>query len=167
MACSYAESDETRHAHNRFVDSMLARGGRQTSQSEMLTNDEKNHAVGKLGRPADLPRPPLATLRKCVVGASIKSHSVAVILTRALVAASAAFAAMGCTPMEISGPSTAPVASVMVDPAADNLLAGDSQQLMASPRDEKGRPVSRREISWTSLNPEIAAISLTGIVTGL
>ena len=73
----------------------------------------------------------------------------------------------GCAPTGVSpAPSNASVADVLVGPSADSLLVGDSQQLMALPRDAKGRPVTGRDISWTSLNPEIATVSATGVVSG-
>ena len=59
-----------------------------------------------------------------------------------------------------------PVGSVVVGPAADNLLIGDSQQLVALVKDGKGRPLRGREISWASLNPEAATVSPTGVVSG-
>ena len=84
------------------------------------------------------------------------------------IAAVVALAGAGCAPTEVSAPSsTTPVASVSVDPAADNLLVGDSQQLVALPRDGKGRPLKGRDISWTSLSPGTATVSPTGLVSGL
>jgi hypothetical protein len=58
------------------------------------------------------------------------------------------------------------VASVIVDPSTDNLLVGDSQQLVALLKDAKGRPLTGRDSIWTSLNPEVAAVSPTGVVSG-
>ena len=78
----------------------------------------------------------------------------------------------GCAPTEVSSPNatapegSGPVASVVVGPSADNLLAGDSQQLIAVLKDAKGRPAPGRGITWTSLNPEAAAVSPTGVVSG-
>ena len=82
-------------------------------------------------------------------------------------AAVVALAGAGCAPTEVSStPSTALVVSVIVGPSADNLLVGDSQQLIALPRDGKGRPLAGRDISWTSLNPETTTVSPTGVVSG-
>jgi hypothetical protein len=89
------------------------------------------------------------------------------ILVSLLVTAVATLAGGGCAPTEVSSaPSTAPVASVIVSPSADNLLVGDSQQLVVLLKDGKGRPGVDRDISWASLNPETAAVSPTGIVSG-
>ena len=81
-------------------------------------------------------------------------------------------AGSGCMPTEVSSPpssvtvGTGPLASVIVVPAADALLVGDSQQLVAMPKDASGRPLTLRDTSWASLNPEVAAVSPTGIVSG-
>ena len=81
-------------------------------------------------------------------------------------------AGSGCVPTEVSSPpssvtvGTGPLASVIVVPAADALLVGDSQQLVAMPKDAKGQPLTLRDTSWASLNPEVAAVSPTGIVSG-
>lgn len=56
--------------------------------------------------------------------------------------------------------------SVVVRPAADALLVGDSQQMSAVAIDEKGRPLPDRDLSWASMSPEIAAVSPTGVVSG-
>ena len=83
------------------------------------------------------------------------------------VAAVLALAGTGCASTEMSSTaSTAPVVSVIVGRSADNLLVGDSQQLMALPRDGKDRPLTGRDISWTSLNPGTATVSPTGVVSG-
>jgi Bacterial Ig-like domain (group 2) len=79
-----------------------------------------------------------------------------------------ALAGTGCAPTGVSSADPpGPVAEVLVGPSADNLLVGDSQQLIALPRDAKGRAMTGREISWTSLNPELATVSTTGVVSGL
>jgi hypothetical protein len=66
-----------------------------------------------------------------------------------------------------SAPPGASVAEVLVGPSADSLLVGDSQQLAALPRDTRGRVVTGHEISWTSLSPDIAIVSTTGVVGGV
>jgi hypothetical protein len=82
-------------------------------------------------------------------------------------ATTVAVSGAGCAPTGVSSaPSNASVADVLVGPSTDSLLVGDSQQLMALSRDARGRPVTGRDISWTSLNPEIATVSATGVVSG-
>src|SRR5438128_7412279 len=90
---------------------------------------------------------------------------------RMLLAAAAALvlAGSGCSSTEVSSPAAsgsatpAPEGSILVDPSADTLLVGDSQQLVALLKDGKGR-VTRPAISWTSFNPDIATVSPTGVV---
>jgi Bacterial Ig-like domain (group 2) len=62
--------------------------------------------------------------------------------------------------------STTSVASIAVGTSADTLLVGDSQQLVALVKDARGRSLTGSVISWTSLNPGVATISSTGIVSG-
>jgi hypothetical protein len=62
--------------------------------------------------------------------------------------------------------ATTPVVSVVVGPSADILLIGDSQRLMAVPKDEKGRPLAGRDISWSSSSPDTVTVSPTGVVSG-
>ena len=82
-----------------------------------------------------------------------------------IAAAVVALAATGCGPTQV--PTLSPATeSVVVGPAADNLLAGDSQQLSALVNDGKGRPLLGRSISWTSLDPATATVSPTGVVSG-
>ena len=52
----------------------------------------------------------------------------------------------------------------MVDPSADTLLVGDSQQLVALLKDGTGRRLTGPAISWTSFNPDTATVSPTGVV---
>jgi len=76
-------------------------------------------------------------------------------------------AGSGCVPTEVpSSSATAPVASVTVSPAADNLLTGDPQRLVALLKDGKGRPRAGNDISWTSVNAETATVSPTGVGRG-
>ena len=81
-------------------------------------------------------------------------------------------AASGCAPTEVSSPPPSAtlgggaLISVLVVPGADTLLVGDSQQLVTIPKDAKGQALKPRETFWASLNPEIAAVSPTGIVSG-
>jgi len=81
-------------------------------------------------------------------------------------------AGTGCVPTglpsatSVGSVGAGPVGSVIVGPSADHLLVDDSQQLVALVKDGKGRPLTDREISWESLNPETATVSPTGVVSG-
>lgn len=60
-----------------------------------------------------------------------------------------------------------PVASITVAPGEMTLLAGTSQQLAATPRDEDGDPLAGRAVDWTTTAPSIAAVSAAGMVLGV
>ena len=60
-----------------------------------------------------------------------------------------------------------PVASVTVTPATANLLVGSTLQLTVALKDALGNPLSGRVVTWASNAPGVAAVSGTGLVTGL
>lgn len=61
----------------------------------------------------------------------------------------------------------APVASVVVAPAAATLTAGQTQQLTATPRDAAGTVLTGRNVVWTSSTPAVATVSANGVVTAV
>lgn len=63
--------------------------------------------------------------------------------------------------------STDPVFSVLVVPASGELRVGETLQLFADPRDERGRVLAGRPVSASSLDPTVASVSPDGVVTGL
>jgi len=64
-------------------------------------------------------------------------------------------------------PSTTPVASVTVAPAALTLVMGQSQQLTAQPRDAAGNPLAGRAVTWSSSAQTVATVSPSGLVTAV
>ena len=60
-----------------------------------------------------------------------------------------------------------PVASVTVTPAIASLLVGATLQLTAIPKDPLGNPLSGRVVTWSSDALGVAAVSATGLVSGL
>ena len=75
--------------------------------------------------------------------------------------------ATACGPADVSRDARADsIATVVVSPGADNLLVGDSQQLVAVARDGARRPLPGRDFSWTSSNPATATVSSSGVVSG-
>jgi Tol biopolymer transport system component len=54
---------------------------------------------------------------------------------------------------------------VTISPQADTLLMGVSLVLAATLQDASGRTLSGRPIAWASLNPAIAAVTGSGVVT--
>lgn len=61
----------------------------------------------------------------------------------------------------------APVATLTVAPAAVTLAPGATSQLVATLKDASGNVLTDRTVAWNSSNGAIAAVSLTGLVTGV
>jgi hypothetical protein len=63
--------------------------------------------------------------------------------------------------------TTAPVASVVLTPAAASLVTGSTVQLSAEAKDSAGTILTGRTMSWVSRDTLIAKVSGAGLVTGL
>lgn len=63
--------------------------------------------------------------------------------------------------------SPVPVASVGVSPTSSAIVVGQTTTLAATVRDEDGRQVTDRVVSWTSDDPRVALVSSAGVVTGV
>ncbi|HXV91337.1 MAG TPA: Ig-like domain-containing protein [Gemmatimonadales bacterium] len=59
------------------------------------------------------------------------------------------------------------VASLAVAPGSASLAAGETVQLVATPRDAAGNVLTDRAIVWTSGNAAVAPVTATGLVTGV
>ena len=60
-----------------------------------------------------------------------------------------------------------PVASVTVAPPSAGVQVGQTVQLTATPRDASGSPLTGRTVAWSSSNTGVAAVTGTGLVTGV
>ena len=60
--------------------------------------------------------------------------------------------------------SLIPVASVAVSPATASITQGQNQQLIATPKDLLGNPLSGRTVSWSTNNSAVATVSVSGLV---
>jgi len=60
-----------------------------------------------------------------------------------------------------------PVALVTVSPASASILLGTTRQLSAVTKDAAGNTLIGRSVTWSSGTPAVAAVSSTGVVTGL
>ena len=60
-----------------------------------------------------------------------------------------------------------PVASVTVSPALASVAVGSTLQLNATAKDSAGNPLNGRTITWTTSNGAAAAVSASGLVTGV
>ena len=58
-----------------------------------------------------------------------------------------------------------PVATVDVTPSAAEVELGSTLQLVATPRDEAGNPLTGRDVTWASSDAAVATVSATGLVT--
>jgi len=67
----------------------------------------------------------------------------------------------------ITVPAPAPVASVSVNPASASVQVGQTVQLVATPKDANGNPLTGRTVTWGSSNTAVAAVTASGLVTGL
>lgn len=59
----------------------------------------------------------------------------------------------------------APVATVTVEPSALEMEVGDTRQLTAAARDDAGRLLADREVTWSSSDPAVAEVTAEGRVT--
>lgn len=59
-----------------------------------------------------------------------------------------------------------PVASITFSQSAPSVPVGGTVQLVATPRDASGNPLSGRLVTWSSDNTAVAAVDATGLVTG-
>jgi uncharacterized protein YjdB len=60
-----------------------------------------------------------------------------------------------------------PVASVRITPSDPSVILGQTVQLTAIPQSSSGQDLTGRAVSWSSGAPSIAAVSQTGVVTGV
>src|SRR5512143_2383656 len=59
------------------------------------------------------------------------------------------------------------VTSITVTPAAATVLVGWTLRLDATPKDASGIPLGGQAVSWRSVNPSIATVDASGLVTGV
>src|SRR2546430_5747497 len=62
---------------------------------------------------------------------------------------------------------TVSVASVSVTPSTATVLAGQTVQLTATPKDANGNPLSGRTVTWSSSNTSVAVADVNGRVSGI
>jgi Big-like domain-containing protein len=61
----------------------------------------------------------------------------------------------------------APVAAVEIVPSTATITVGDLLQLNAILKDDQGNELTGRTIDWSSVDPNVAAVSTTGLVSGI
>ncbi len=87
--------------------------------------------------------------------------------TRSLPLLLAAYLFSSCGKQATGPAAPVPVASVAVAPANAAIQAGQTVQLMATTRDANGNVLTGRMVTWGSGTPALAAVSGTGLVTGI
>jgi len=60
-----------------------------------------------------------------------------------------------------------PVASVSLNMPATSLLAGQTQQALATPRDANGVALTDRQVTWSSGTPAVASVSGQGMIAAI
>jgi uncharacterized protein YjdB len=73
----------------------------------------------------------------------------------------------GDAALSVGTAAPVPVATVTVTLAAPGLTAGQTTQASAVAKDANGNTLTGRTISWSSLNPAVATVSSTGLVTAV
>ncbi|MEJ7809014.1 MAG: Ig-like domain-containing protein [Gemmatimonadaceae bacterium] len=63
--------------------------------------------------------------------------------------------------------SQVPASSVVVSPGTATIVAGGTTLLSATVNDAGGSPLPGRQVSWSSSDNSVAAVSATGLVTGV
>ena len=71
----------------------------------------------------------------------------------------------GCGSDSTGPKPPAPVATVVVTPAAPSLVPGDTVRLTATPKDDQGAALSGRVVTWTSSAEAVATVDANGLVT--
>ncbi len=59
------------------------------------------------------------------------------------------------------------VAEIAITPAPATVRVGETILFSATPKDQAGKPLTGRQVTWTSVNATIASISAAGIATGI
>src|SRR2546425_3408869 len=88
------------------------------------------------------------------------------LVTRALVLTGLLSAGLLVACQGAAGPSFggAPVSQVDVMPASETVTVGQTIQLVATPKDSAGHPLSGRLVTWATGNSGVVAVNGTGLV---
>ena len=73
----------------------------------------------------------------------------------------------GSPPPPPPPPPPSPVATVAVSLTSSNIVVGGSAQGTATTKDASGNVLTGRTVTWTSSDPSIAAVSSSGLVSGV
>ncbi|MDF2774227.1 MAG: Ig domain protein group 2 domain protein [Geminicoccaceae bacterium] len=101
----------------------------------------------------------LATVSATGVVNAVKAGSVTIIATIDGVA--------GMQSLSINPPPVAAVSTVTLTATTTTLKVGQTAQLTAVLKDASGNTLTNRSIGWSSSNPTVATVSVTGVVTAV
>ena len=73
----------------------------------------------------------------------------------------------GMQTLAVNPPPVAPVASVTLSTPSTSLQVGQTAQITVTLKDANGNTVSGRSIGWSSTNPTILTVSVSGVVTAV
>jgi uncharacterized protein YjdB len=74
---------------------------------------------------------------------------------------------IGMQTLAVNPPPLAPVASVSLSAPSTSLQVGQTAQITATIVDANGNTVTGRSIGWSSTNPTVVTVSVTGVVTAV
>src|ERR1044071_2526162 len=111
----------------------------------------------------------IGTRRTCTILGLTSStgYQVQLVSYRGTLDSNAVFGPLSNVASGTTAASTAPVATVTVNPASASVALGAVQQFAAILKDASGNVLTGRAVSWSSSSPTIAGVSGTGLVTGL
>ena len=110
----------------------------------------------------------IGATRTCtVLGlASATSYQFRLVAFRGTLNVDAVFGAFSNIASGTTGTSTAPVASVTVNPASASVGVAQTRQLAALLKDASGNTLTGRVVTWSSSAPLVATVDGNGLVTG-
>jgi len=69
--------------------------------------------------------------------------------------------------VSVAAPAPASVSSISIAFTPASLAPGQTAQAVATPRDASGNPLTGRTIQWASVDPTLATVSSSGVVTAI
>ena len=106
-----------------------------------------------------------ATVSSAGVVTALRAGSTTITATSEGKSGTASIVVLATTPPP--PPPPAPVATVTVSPASASVESAKTVQLTATLHDASGNQLTGRAITWTSLNPSVATVSTSGLVSGI
>jgi len=74
---------------------------------------------------------------------------------------------VGMQTLAVNPPPVSPVSSVSLSAPSTSLQVGQTAQITATLKDASGNTITGRSIGWSSSNPTVVTVSVTGVVTAV